>query len=452
MTRYVVAPALLLSLALPSPAADWPQWMGPNRDDVWPETGVVREFPKGGPKVLWRVPVHGGYSGPAVVAGKVYVTDRAPKPGKKDPDDPFSGDKAPVPSLERVLCLDAKTGQPVWKHEYDVNYQVQYPAGPRCTPTVSGGKVYTLGAMGDLFCLAADTGKPVWSKNFPKDCKVRVPQWGFAGHPLVYKNLLVCLVGAENGLVVAFDKDNGREVWKALPTPESGPGYNSPALVEAGGAAQLVVWSPAKVYGLNPETGSEYWSVPLKPEYGMSIMTPRRAGEHLFLAGIGNVGVVLKLDPAKPAVSEVWRGKGGPKADRGVFPVNMTPFVDEGVIYGVDQPGVFRAVRLTTGERLWATYKPVLGEEKDEDYRGGSSGTAFVTKNGDRYFLFNEVGELIIAKLTPKGYEEVSKAKLLDPTETVFGRKIVWSHPAYADRCAFIRNDKELVCVSLAAP
>src|SRR5262249_4472675 len=119
---------------------------------------------------------------------------------------------------------------------------------------------------------------------------------------------------------------------------------------------------------------------------------------------------------------------------------------------GVDQPGAFRAVRLTTGERLWATYKPVFGEEKDEDFRGGSSGTAFVTKNGDRYFLFNEVGELIIAKLTPKGYEEVSKAKLLEPTETVFGRKLVWSHPAYAERCAFLRNDKEIACVSLAAP
>jgi hypothetical protein len=113
---------------------------------------------------------------------------------------------------------------------------------------------------------------------------------------------------------------------------------------------------------------------------------------------------------------------------------------------------MFRAVKLQNGERLWASFKPILGEEKDDDYRGAASGTAFVTKNGDRFFLFNEVGELIIAKLSPKGYEEVSKAKLLEPTTTGLGKRVVvWSHPAYADRCAFLRNDREIICVDLAA-
>ena len=451
MTRLLLAASLTLALTLTLSASDWPHWMGPNRDDVWPEAGVFREFPKGGPDVKWRVPVKGGYSGPAVVAGRVYLTDRAPKPGKMDPDDPFKGGLAAVPSVERVLCFNAADGKELWKHEYDVSYQIQYPVGPRCTPTVGGGKVYTLGAMGDLFCLTADGGKVIWSKNFPKDYAVKTPQWGFSGHPVLYKNLLICLVGGEGSTVVAFDKDTGKEAWKAL--TDSEPGYNTPALIETAGTTQLVVWTPKRLHALNPLTGTEFWQVPLEPQYAMSIMSPRKHGELLFVGGIGNVGVVLRLDPADPKkVTEVWRAKGGPKAETGVFPVNMTPVIEDGVIYGADQPGAFRAVRLATGERLWSTYRPVFGEEKDDTFRNGSSGTAFVTKNGDRYFLFNEVGELIIAKLSPKGYEEVSKAKVLEPTTTGLGKRVVvWSHPAYAEKCAFLRNDKELICVSLAA-
>ena len=160
---------LPLSFTLPLSAADWPQWMGPNRDGVWPETGILEKFPEGGPKVLWRTARSpAGYSGPAVADGKVYVTDRVLAKGAMNPADPFDS-KTEVKSTERVLCLDAKTGKEIWKHEYDCPYQISYPAGPRCTPTVHGGKVYALGAMGDLFCLDAKTGKPIWSKNFPKD-------------------------------------------------------------------------------------------------------------------------------------------------------------------------------------------------------------------------------------------------------------------------------------------
>jgi outer membrane protein assembly factor BamB len=329
MTRFVIASALTLALTHSLPAADWPQWMGPNRDDVWPEAGVVRTFPQGGPKVLWRVPIRGGYSGPAVAGGRVYVTDRAPKPGAMDAADPFAGGKAPVPSVERVLCLDARTGQEKWKYEYDVTYQIQYPVGPRCTPTVSDGKVYTLGAVGDLLCLEADTGKVVWSKNLPKDYSAQIPVWGFAGHPVVYKNLVISLVGAEKALFVAFDKATGKEVWKALSVTDAGAGYNTPALIEAGGTTQLVVWTPRRLHGLNPDSGAEYWNVPLVPDHGMSIMSPRKHGDLLFVGGIGNVAVVLRLDPARPAVTEVWRAKGGPKADAGVLTVKLTTFLVE---------------------------------------------------------------------------------------------------------------------------
>jgi outer membrane protein assembly factor BamB len=447
MTRLA---ALALTLAVPASlhAADWPQYLGPTRDSVWPERGVLKTFPKDGPKVLWRVPVGGGYAGPAVAGGKVYVADKVLRTGAKDPDDPFAGNKAETPAAERVLCLDAKSGKELWKYEHDVVYSIQYPAGPRCVPTVSGGKVYAVGAMGDLACLDAATGKKLWGKNFPKDYGAKVQLWGFAGHPVVYQDLVICLVGGDGSTVVAFNKDTGAEAWKALSSADQG--YNTPAVIHAGGTDQLVVWTPRALVGLNPTTGSKYWDVPLQPEYGMSIMSPRQDGDLLYCAGIGNVGVTLKLDPAKPAVTEVWRGKGGPRAKEGLYPVNMTPFAEKGVLYGADQPGQLRAVELATGKRLWATFKPTLGEDKEEDFNKGASGTAYVVKNGDRFFLFAETGDLVIAKLTPQGYEEISRAHVIDPTGPAFGRKVAWAPPAFADRCAFVRSDKELVCVSLA--
>jgi hypothetical protein len=128
----------------------------------------------------------------------------------------------------------------------------------------------------------------------------------------------------------------------------------------------------------------------------------------------------------------------------------MTPFVDGDVIYGVDQPGMLRAVDLKTGKRLWYTFEPVIGKEQEESFKGAGSGTAFLVKNGDRFFLFNETGSLVIARLTREGYKPIDTAKLIEPTNAAFGRKVVWSYPAFAEKCVFVRNDKELACFSLA--
>jgi outer membrane protein assembly factor BamB len=434
-------------------AEDWPQWMGVKRDGVWSETGIRKALPKDAqPLRLWRADISPGYSGPAVADGRVFVTDRVLAAGEKNPSDPFDT-KQTVKSTERVLCFDAKTGAPLWKHEYACAYQISYPSGPRCTPTVHAGKVYALGAMGDLHCLDAKTGDVVWTKNFPKDYGAKVPTWGFCGHPLVYQNLLICVVGGEGATAVAFDKDTGAEKWKALDARE--PGYSPPTLIRAGGRDQVVIWHARAVNGLDPLTGKTYWSEPLEPLYGMSIMGPQQAGDRLFAAGVGGAGAVLKLDAEKPTVSVVWREAADKDMDRkpkarGLYPVNMTPLIDGGTVYGVDQPGMLRAMDLETGKKLWFTHKPVIGREEPEDYKGSGSGTAFLVKNGDRYFLFAETGELVIAKLSPKGYEELSRTKLVDPTGAAFGRKLVWSHPAFANKCIYVRNDKELVCFSLA--
>lgn len=451
MSRILSSALFTFAFPVTIHAADWPQWLGPNRDSVWSETGILRTFPDGGPKVLWRTPISSGYAGPAVAGGKVYVMDRVLEKGVRNPADPFDT-KASIPSAERVLCLDGKNGNELWTHKYDCPYQISYPAGPRCTPTVHDGKVYTLGAMGDLYCLDAGSGKAVWSKNFPRDYKAKVPMWGFCGHPLIYKDLLICIVGGDGAVAVAFDRLTGKEKWKALSARE--PGYSAPTLVRVGDKDQVVIWHSQAINGLDPQTGAVLWSRPLEPMFGMSIMSPRQAGNKLFAAGIGGASVLLKLEENK--ATPIWeevvdKAKGIAPKSRGIYPVNSTPFLENGIIYGVDQPGMLRAVELETGKKLWFTYKPVIGKEEAEDFRGAGSGTAFIVKNGDHFFLFAETGDLIIAKFSREKYQEVSRAKLLDQTGAAFGRKVVWSHPAFADKCCFLRNDKEIICVSLAA-
>ena len=207
LTRIVTCFALA-AVTFPAIADDWPQWMGPNRDDVWAESGIVAAFPANGPKALWRRPVHGGFAGPAVAGGKVFVTDYQRSAGD---DKPAPTKRNELQGRERILCLDARTGAEVWKHEYDCPYTISYPAGPRCTPTVEDGRVFALGAMGDLLCIDAKTGRVIWSKNLPKTYGAPVPLWGYAGHPLVFKDLLICTVGNQGSAVAAFDKTTGNK-------------------------------------------------------------------------------------------------------------------------------------------------------------------------------------------------------------------------------------------------
>jgi outer membrane protein assembly factor BamB len=325
--------------------------------------------------------------------------------------------------------------------EYPCVYDVSYPSGPRCTPTVDGDYLYTLGAMGDLHCLAASDGSVIWSKSFTKDYLAETPIWGFAGHPVVYQNSVICLVGGKNALLVAFDKKTGKELWKALSAKE--PGYCSPRVIEAGGKSQLVVFHPTALVSLDPATGKEYWSHEVRPMYGMSIMAPQIEGQTMYVGGIGGAGIAVTLATDKPTAHEAWKGT----RTTGLYPVNMTPLIHDGVMYGCDQPGVFRAVDMKDGKRLWTSMLPVSGKDVAE-YNVGS-GTAFLVRNGEKYFLFSEQGDLIIAKLSSKEYTELGRAHILEPSGEAFGRKVVWSHPAFANGCIFARNDKELVCYSL---
>jgi outer membrane protein assembly factor BamB len=439
--RLIPRPFWLLSslcslcLGGESSAGDWPQWLGPNRDGVWTEAGTIDAFPAGGPKVKWRAPVAGGYAGPAVAGGKVFIADYLRQEGDPTPD---PGTRNKLKGRERVLALDAATGKEVWKYEYDCPYAVSYPAGPRCTPTVEGGRVFALGAMGDLVALDAATGQKIWGRDLKADYKAETPQWGFCGHPLVDGDRLICLVGGPGSIAVAFDKTTGKELWRALSAKE--PGYCPPSIIEAGGKRQLIIWDAEKLNGLDPETGKVYWSVPLAPDYGMAIMAPRKDGDLLFAGGIVNKSALVRLSSDKPGAELVWRGSGS----KGLGPVNMTPFAEGGVLYGVDREGQLRAVEMASGKRLWETLAPT-GKDR------ANASTAFLVKNGGKFVIFNEHGELILAKLTPEKYTELGRAKVLEPTGTAFGRAVVWTHPAFADKCVFARNDKEVVCVDLSA-
>lgn len=438
---------LLLSLLFPiQPSGlDWPQWLGPQRDAIWRDTGIIDKFPDGGLKPLWRIPIGTGYAGPAVAQGKVYINDRTLKSGVEKPKSDFA--RAGLPGKEAIRCLDAATGKELWKHEYDCTYDISYSSGPRCTPIVHGKKVYSLGAMGDLLCLDADKGTVLWSHSFPKEYGVKSPVWGWSASPLLDGDKLICIVGGKDSVAVAFHKDSGKELWKALNAAE--PGYAPPVIYTLGGTRQLIIWHPESINSLNPETGEVYWSHPFKVQAGLSVPMPRDLpGDRLFITAFYNGPVMLKIEPGeKPKASLLWKGKSNSEVRTdGLHSIMPTPFIMDGHIYGICSHGQLRCLKVETGERVWETMKAT------EAGRMARWANAFLIQHAasKNFFIFNEKGNLIIAKLSPSGYEELGKCNLLEPTQVANGRDIVWTHPAFAYKCIFVRNDKEIVCYSLA--
>ncbi|MDP6557411.1 MAG: PQQ-like beta-propeller repeat protein [Pirellulaceae bacterium] len=416
-----------------SQADDWPHWMGPNRNNVWTESGILERFPREGPKVLWRTPIAGGYSGPAVANGRVYITDYLSNDNVKV----SNFERKNFTGVERALCLDEKSGEILWKHEYPVEYSISYPAGPRCTPVVNGDHVYTLGAEGSLFCFVAKTGEVKWSKNLPGAYNTKTALWGYAAHPLVDGNRLITLAGGDGSHTVALDRNTGTEIWRSGTASEQG--YSPPTIINFAGIRQLILLSPDHVRSVNPETGGEYWSVPYKGSNGSIIMSPVLCGEYLYVAGYSYRSLLLKLTSEKPGAKAVWRDK---KKDA-ISPINVQPFFADGVLYGLDQSGDLAAVALPSGDRLWATPQPLAA-------RRLGSGTAFIVKHEDHFWMFTEHGELVIAKMDKDGFRELDRTKVIEPSNVAFGRDVVWSMPALANKHAYIRNDNEIICVDLS--
>ena len=419
---------LSLTTTSTATADDWPQWGGPRRDLVWREEGIVKTLPTRGllPRV-WSTPIGEGYSGPSVANGRVYITDfvRAKR-------------------IERIHALDAETGKILLTRTYPVRYSISYPAGPRMTPVVEDDRVYTIGAMGDMFCLKVSDGTVVWKKNFVADYGTKLPIWGMVASPLIDGGQLITLVGGTDGsLVVSFDKLTGKEVWRSLTAKE--PGYCPPTLIRAGGVEQLIIWHPESLNSLNPDTGEVYWSEPFRVRSGLSIPTPRQLGNRLFITAFYNGSMMMNLDPDKPGATLAWKSKrASEKNTKELHSIMPTPFFEDNHIYGVCSYGQLRCLRADTGERIWEDLTATRGGKE------ARWANAFLVKHEDRFFLFNELGNLLIARLTPSGYEELDKAHLIEPTGRAAGRDVVWSHPAFANRNVLVRNDKEIASFSLA--
>jgi len=434
-----------------SVAADWPQWLGPERDTVWRETGILETFPEGGPPLRWSQPLGGGYSGPAVADGRVFVMDRQAEKNDlarakilNDGVPPRNANflRKLLPGNERIVCLDEKTGKKIWEQKWTCPYTTVaiYAIGPRATPTVDGSRVFALGAEGDLKCFSVADGKRIWDRDFKADYGLKVPEWGTAAHPLVDGNRLICVVGGKGTTCVAFDKRTGKEIWRALSASQ--PGYCPPVIHTIGGRRQLLIWHGDGVESLDPRTGEVFWTVPVKPTFGMSIGHPVVEGRQVFVMSFNRVSACIEVSEDGGRAKLKWKGN----ARRGVGGVFNTAVIADGHVYAGGQNGRYVCARLSDGKQLWNTFALATGK------RPASWANVFTIRQGNRYFLANDLGELIIARLNPSGFEELSRARLIDPTHKVGNRLLVWSHPAFANKSVYLRNDREIRCYSLAKP
>lgn len=419
---------LLIAACGTAQAEDWPQWRGQNRDGVWNETGLVEKFAAKELQPKWRVPIGAGYSGPTVAAGRVYVMDRQTKPNQ----------------TERVLCFDEATGAPLWTHEYDCQYkEVGYAAGPRASVIIDGDRAYSLGSMGHLHCLDAKTGEVVWSKDCNTQYNIEMPIWGVSASPLIYKNLVIAHIGGSDGAcVIALDKKTGAPAWQAL---DDRGQYSSPVLVKQGDAEIVLVWTGDSIAGLDPSSGRVVWRQVWKPRnMPIGVSTPVIDKDRALFVSFYDGTTLLKLAPDLASAELLWQrvGESERKTDalQGII---STPIILDEHIYGVDSYGELRCLDIKTGDRVWENLSAVPKARWS---------TIHFIKNHDKVWMFTERGELLITKLSPQGFEEISRTKIIAPTTAQLNMRggVVWTHPAFANKCIFVRNDEELVCTSLA--
>lgn len=433
-------PALVLMLTLPVlPAADWPQWMGPQRDGIWDEPDLAAKVDPAKATMVWSAKVGGGYAGPAVAAGRVYVMS-CHRPGI--PADTSQG----LPGEEQLLCLEASSGKVLWEQRWPVVYKIDYASGPRATPTVHGGRVYALGAEGHLICADAENGKILWKRDFQKELPCPAPTWGFAGHPLVFEDKLICLAGGEGSTCVALDLLTGEEKWRALSSKQAG--YCPPQLIRSGGQPQLVLWHGEAINALDPRNGQVHWILPRETRYGVSMASPVVHGDRMLISAFWWGSRMFRLKPGHSLPDTLWETqREGDTRTEHLNALMCTPLLVDGFFYGVCSYGQLRCLDWQTGQRRWETLAATGG-------KADRWVTAFLTRlgrQGNDFLLFNEQGELIKATLTPEAYQEKSRRNLIAPNSPdVKNRPVVWSHPAYANGHVFVRNDGELRCWKLA--
>ena len=400
LARIVAMAVLLRTMSSPSSATDWPQWRGPDGTGVSHETSWNKEWPKDGPRALWKSNVGVGFSSVSVAAGRVFTLG-------------FSSGN------DTVFCFDAETGKELWKQSYpcalDDNY---YEGGPNTTPSVDGEHVFTLSKRGDLFCFAVDSGKVVWKQNIVESIPATKPEWGFAGSPLVWGDRLILNVG---GAGAALSKSTGKLLWSS---DTNTGGYATPVGFGSGDSRAVAIFSGGGLVGVRPSDGHELWRHPWVEEYKINAADPIfPTSTSVFLTSYGRGCALLSLENSEP--KEIWTNKNL------AVGFNSCVFLD-GYFYGIHGTADgtdkdVRCISATTGELKW----------KQEKFGLGS-----LTAADGKLILLSERGELVLAEASPSGFKAISRAQVL-------GGKC-WTTPVLANGRIYCRNAKgSLVCLDV---
>ena len=396
---------------LPAAPGDWPGWRGADRTGVSPETGLLREWPEGGPKLLWKVTgMGGGYSTPSVAAGRVYLM----------------GSKA---GEEYALALDAKDGKTLWETKVGPvgkDGPPSYP-GPRSTPTVDGDRIYVLGSDGDLACLDKD-GKVVWQKNLARDVEGTRGRWAYSESVLIDGDVLVCTPGGTNASLAALNKKTGAVIWKAQVPGGGEAAYSSVIVAEAGGVKQYIQFLRNGVAGVAAKDGKFLWRYD-KIGGTTNCSTPVFHDGAVFtsVGGTPTTGCALlqlSADGAGVSAKEVYLSKALPNHHGGIVRIG-------GYLYGTTNTSLV-CLDFKTGETKW----------QDRSVGKGSVSAA----DGHLYVRAERTGQVALVEATPDGYKE--KGRLTQPDRS---SRSAWPHPVIAGGRLYLRDDDVLLCYDVKA-
>lgn len=397
----------LACLTLSCFAADWPQFLGPTRNGVCAENDIASQWPAQGPKIVWKRDVGQGFAGPVVVGARLVLFHR-------------------VDDKERVECMEAATGKTIWISDYPTNYQDDFgfDEGPRATPAIADGKIYTYGADGALHCWELATGKSIWAVDTQKELNSPKGYFGRACSPLVEGSRVIVTIGAEGAGVAAFDKESGKVLWKAT---SDAAGYSSPVAVTIRGKRYVLALTRAGLVALNPQDGAIYFQYHFRSRMDASVntATPLVVDDLIFIsASYGTGAALLQFDEKGP--KKIWAG------DDILSNHYATSVIADGFLYGFDgrqeQGPNLRCVELKTGVVRWS-----------QDHFG--AGTVLLA--GGKLLVLTEKGELLIAPASPDGFKPSSRAQVL-PFESR-------AYPAVSDGFFYARSKDKLICADLRA-
>jgi outer membrane protein assembly factor BamB len=387
---------------------DWPQWRGPNRDGVLPSFSSPLSWPAA-LKLKWKNTVGSGHSSPIVANGKAYLFSR-------------QGEN------ETISCFALDSGKLIWRKDYPAPYEMNFAAsahgkGPKSTPVVPRGRLYTFGISGIISCFDAETGVLVWRKEFSKQFAKTSPLYGVAMSPLVESNMLVAHVGGHTqGALVALDVQTGNTIWS---WQGDGPGQSSPVVAEFFGTKQIVTQTQNYCVGIAAVTGHLLWRMPFTTDYDQNIVTPVVYKDMVIFSGLdkGTMAVKVIKQGDTWSTKEVWRT---PE----ISMYMNSPVLSGELLFGLSHQrrGQFFSVDARTGATLW----------KSEGRQGEN---AAIISAGDVLFLLATSGELIVAKSSAKGFEPLAKYTVSD-SET-------WAHPVVLAKQILIKDAEALALWSL---